>query len=132
MPETTKTAPALTVLYDGAVPLCRREISVYRGLQPLRTGAPICHADVSNAQVPQPSGTTRGQLLARFHVLRGDGALLSGAEDFLALWSALPGWLWRVLAGDHRPAVGCELGDGADIQAFSPWAARASALGLTA
>lgn len=25
----------LTVLYDGACPLCRREISIYRGLRPL-------------------------------------------------------------------------------------------------
>jgi hypothetical protein len=29
-----KELPPLTVLYDGACPLCRRKISVYRGLRP--------------------------------------------------------------------------------------------------
>ena len=41
-------SPPLTVLYDGACPLCRREIGVYRGLQPLRSDSPVCFADVSD------------------------------------------------------------------------------------
>ena len=95
----THTPPALTVLYDGACPLCRREIGVYRGLQPLQPDSPVCFADVSDATVPLPLGTTRAQLMARFHVQRHDGQLLSGAQAFLALWSALPGWRWLALAG---------------------------------
>jgi predicted DCC family thiol-disulfide oxidoreductase YuxK len=89
----------LTVLYDGSCPLCRREIAVYRGLQPLQAAAPVCFADVSDAAVPVPPGTTRPQLLARFHVRRGDGELLSGAAAFLALWAALPGWRWLAWLG---------------------------------
>ncbi len=93
----------LTVLYDGACPLCRREIGVYRGLQPLQPDSPVCFADVSDTAFPLPStlpgGTTREQLLARFHVRRRDGELLSGAQAFLALWAALPGWRWLALAG---------------------------------
>jgi len=88
-------SPALTVLYDGACPLCRREIGFYRGLQP---NTPVCFSDVSDAAVPLPAGTTREQLLARFHVRGSDGALLSGAQAFLALWAALPGWRWLALA----------------------------------
>ena len=42
----------LTVLYDGACPLCRREIGLYRGLKPLRSGSPVCFADVSDAALP--------------------------------------------------------------------------------
>jgi predicted DCC family thiol-disulfide oxidoreductase YuxK len=86
----------MTVLYDGACPLCRREIAVDRGLRP---NTSVCFADVSDPAAPLPSGTTREQLLARFHVRGSDGQLLSGAQAFLALWAALPGWRWLALAG---------------------------------
>jgi ubiquinone biosynthesis monooxygenase Coq7 len=89
-------SPPLTVLYDGACPLCRREIGIYRGLQP---NSPVCFADVNDSAQPLPPDTTRDQLLARFHVRRSDGQLLSGAQAFLALWAALPGWRWLALAG---------------------------------
>jgi len=92
-------SPPLTVLYDGACPLCRREIGLYRGLKPLQSDAPVCFADVSDAAVPLPPGTTREQLLARFHVRGRDGELRSGAQAFLALWAELPGWRWLALAG---------------------------------
>ena len=96
MNKTVKDLPPLTVLYDGACPLCRREIGLYRGLQP---NTPVCFADVSDAALPLPPGTTRAQLMARFHVLGSDGALLSGAQAFLALWAALPGWRWLAMVG---------------------------------
>jgi predicted DCC family thiol-disulfide oxidoreductase YuxK len=101
-------APAdaeLTVLYDGACPLCRREIAVYQGLTPLHASSPenartpLCFADVSDASCPLPPGTTRAQLLARFHVRRADGELLSGAAAFIALWATLPGWRWLARLG---------------------------------
>jgi len=94
--ESTQLPPAFTVLYDGACPLCRREIGVYRNL---RSDTPICFADVSDTSVSLPAGTTRQQLLARFHVQRHDGVLLSGSQAFLALWAALPGWRVLALAG---------------------------------
>jgi predicted DCC family thiol-disulfide oxidoreductase YuxK len=59
----------------------------------------VCFADISDAAVPLPSGTTREQLMARFHVQDRHGQLLSGAQAFLALWSRLPGWRWLALAG---------------------------------
>jgi len=94
--ETPGDPQALTVLYDGACPLCRREIGVYRGL---RSDTPVCYADVSDTAVPLPPGTSREQLLARFHVRDRHGVLLSGAAAFLALWAALPGWRWLALLG---------------------------------
>ena len=101
--ETAREALPLTVLYDGACPLCRREIGVYRDLQPLHSDSQVCFADVSDAAISLPTalppGTTREQLLARFHVRGRDGVLLSGAQAFLALWAALPGWRWLALAG---------------------------------
>lgn len=82
---------SLTVLYDGACPLCRREISVYQGLAPRQ---PLHWSDVSDARTPLPAGADRAAYLARFHVRRSDGQVLSGAAAFVALWTALPGWRW--------------------------------------
>jgi predicted DCC family thiol-disulfide oxidoreductase YuxK len=65
----------------------------------------VCYADVSDATVPLPPGTTREQLLARFHVRDRDGTLISGAAAFLALWAALPGWRWLALLGRLPGAV---------------------------
>jgi predicted DCC family thiol-disulfide oxidoreductase YuxK len=96
VPDSETSARPLTVLYDGACPLCRREIDVYRGL---KSSTPVCFADVSDPAATLPSGTTREQLLARFHVRGSDGQLLSGAEAFLALWATLPGWRWLALIG---------------------------------
>jgi demethoxyubiquinone hydroxylase (CLK1/Coq7/Cat5 family) len=98
-PATTEQAPspALTVLYDGACPLCRREIALYRGLVPLR---PVGWLDVSDATAALPAGASpcdRATYLARFHVQQADGQLLSGAAAFVQLWRLLPGWQW--LAG---------------------------------
>jgi len=132
-----ESAP-LTVLYDGACPLCRREIGLYRRLQPLRSDAPVCFADVSDAASPLPPalpcGTTREQLLARFHVRERDGRLLSGAQAFLALWATLPGWRWLARAGRVPGAV--RVMEWAYVRflrwrpALQRWASRPEASGL--
>lgn len=95
--------PALTVLYDGACPLCRREIGLYRGLP---ASVPLCFVDVSDAAQPVPAGTTRPALMARFHVIDGEGRLVSGARAFLALWAVLPGWRWLARAGQLPGVAG--------------------------
>ena len=81
---------SLTVLFDGACPLCRREVGVYQSLKPAR---PVAWTDVSKASVPLTSDD-RARYLARFHVRREDGSLLSGAAAFVALWQVMPGWRW--------------------------------------
>lgn len=79
----------VTVYYDGACPLCSREISVYRR-QP--GAGEICWVDVSSeTPVPLPEGLTRSAALQRFHVRGADGRLHSGAAAFLKLWHSLPG-----------------------------------------
>jgi predicted DCC family thiol-disulfide oxidoreductase YuxK len=73
----------LTVWHDGGCPLCRREIALMRRLD--RRGA-IEFVDARNgAGCP----IDRAELLARFHALE-DGALLSGAAAFAAMWRAIP------------------------------------------
>lgn len=81
----------MTVLYDGACPLCRREIAVYQNLS---ATAPLAFADVSDPQLALPPDRQRAELLARFHVQLADGTLVSGAAAFVALWARLPGWRW--------------------------------------
>jgi predicted DCC family thiol-disulfide oxidoreductase YuxK len=90
------TSPGLTVLYDGACPLCRREISLYRGAC---GDVPLRFADVSDETIALPPSLTRDTALARFHVRRADGQIVSGAHAFLALWSVLPRWRWLARIG---------------------------------
>ena len=97
VPAPGATEPAsLTVLYDGACPLCRAEIGVYQGLP---SDTPLCFADVSARGQALPGGLSREQLLARFHVQHADGRVESGARAFLALWATLPGWRWLARLG---------------------------------
>lgn len=83
------TSPAKpTVYFDGACPVCRREIAVYqRG-----AGAEaVCWVDAS-ACPPDALGQDlpRDQALARLHLRQADGRLVQGAAAFLAMWAALP------------------------------------------
>ena len=94
------SCPALTVLYDGACPLCRREISVYQNLKPYQPGQSLKFLDVSQPESALPAGGVRTEYLARFHVQQANGQVLSGAAAFVALWATLPGW--RYLAGVAR------------------------------
>lgn len=87
----TPAAP-LTVYYDGACPLCRREIGFYRRS---RGAESIAWVDVTAAnQASIAPDLRRDDALARFHVRLPDGRLQSGASGFGALWAALPAYRW--------------------------------------
>ena len=75
---------SVTVWYDGACPLCQREIALMRRLD--RAGA-ITFIDVAGADAACP--LDRAELLARFHA-REDGRIVSGAAAFAAMWRAIP------------------------------------------
>lgn len=84
----------VTVWFDGACPLCLREIALMRRLD--RRGA-IRFIDVASPDAVCP--IDRRDLLARFHA-RENGVLLSGAAAFAAMWRAIPilkplGWAAR-------------------------------------
>ncbi|HEX2018710.1 MAG TPA: DUF393 domain-containing protein [Aurantimonas sp.] len=74
----------VTVWYDGACPLCRREIAFMRRLDRDRA---IAFVNVADGDAACP--IDRGELLARFHASE-DGQLLSGAAAFAAMWRAIP------------------------------------------
>lgn len=81
-----------TVYFDGACPICRREIAYYR----TRKGA----ADMNWVDVAATGVAELGAdldpvaALTRLHVRREDGSLVSGAEAFATLWSRLPAYAW--------------------------------------
>ncbi|WP_205944546.1 thiol-disulfide oxidoreductase DCC family protein [Pelagibius litoralis] len=83
-------AKSLTVFYDGACPLCEREIGFYRR----RKGAAALHwVDVSEADDGEVApGLFRDEAMARFHVRDEAGDIVSGGEAFARLWQALPGF----------------------------------------
>jgi predicted DCC family thiol-disulfide oxidoreductase YuxK len=96
---------AVTVWYDGACPLCIREISLMRRLD---RAAAIDFVDVAPEGAACP--IDRQLLLARFHARESGGPVLDGAAAFAAMWRAIPvlrplGLLARnpvVLAGLER------------------------------
>jgi predicted DCC family thiol-disulfide oxidoreductase YuxK len=82
---------ALTIYFDGSCPLCSAEISLYRN----EAGAKrFCFRDVSQAEQPLERDLTRADAMARFHVRRSDGQLVSGAAAFVSIWRELPRWRW--------------------------------------
>ena len=83
--------PRTEVYYDGACPVCSREIATY---QRARGAEALCFVDVSRPDAALAPGLTREAALARMHVRSTDGQMASGAAAFATLWSALPGWAW--------------------------------------
>ncbi|MFG1247581.1 thiol-disulfide oxidoreductase DCC family protein [Xanthobacter flavus] len=78
---------AVTVWYDSACPLCRREIALMRRLD--REGR-ISFVDL-NSDTGCP--LDRGAMLARFHASE-DGQIVSGAAAFAAMWRQIPRLRW--------------------------------------
>ena len=76
------------VLYDGACPICSREISFYRSL---RGADAIVWTDLSvTGQAELPCSIERIDALRRIHAVDSDGQVVSGAKVFSLIWLALP------------------------------------------
>ena len=88
--HSSNSCGELTVMFDGACPLCRREIGVYQSLEPLQ---PVRWQDVSK-RGGDMTPEQQALFMARFHVRLPNGELLSGAAAFVALWRTMPGWRW--------------------------------------
>lgn len=87
------------VFYDGACPMCSREIAHYRRLR----GAGNVHwLDISkNRGVLPRYGLDYAQVMRRFHVLAPDGQFHQGAYGFVYLWSFIRPYhlLGRLISG---------------------------------
>ena len=83
--DASAEAPRLTVWFDGACPLCIREVSLFRRLDKRRA---IHFEDVSSEDASCP--IDRAELLARFHAQERGKPIVSGAAAFAAMWRAIP------------------------------------------
>lgn len=96
----------LRILYNGACPICSREIALYRRLA-ARHDAPLTFEDLDKADLCGWN-LTPDQARRRLHAMDGDERL-HGLAAFRALWARLPGWRWLAwLSGLPllRPLVG--------------------------
>jgi predicted DCC family thiol-disulfide oxidoreductase YuxK len=80
-----------TIYFDGSCPLCRAEIGYYRRED---SSSALSFVDISQIDASLPFGLTQQSAMQRFHVLDGDGRLLSGVAAFVEVWRRLPGWRW--------------------------------------
>jgi predicted DCC family thiol-disulfide oxidoreductase YuxK len=80
----SETVPQVTVWFDGACPLCLKEIALMRRLDRRQR---IEFVDATDEEAACP--VSRQALLARFHAREGE-RLYSGAEAFAAMWRAIP------------------------------------------
>ncbi|WP_152435155.1 thiol-disulfide oxidoreductase DCC family protein [Erythrobacter sp. THAF29] len=85
MNSATPSDPQVKVWFDGACPLCIREIAAMRRLD--RRDA-IDFIDVSQSS-DSDCPVDQADLLARFHA-EENGKVLSGAAAFAAMWRAIP------------------------------------------
>ncbi|MEL6212186.1 MAG: DUF393 domain-containing protein [Pseudomonadota bacterium] len=81
----------LTVYYDGACPLCAREIAFYKR----RRGAgAVDWVDLTQSGAAPGGDLSCAAALARFHVRLENGELRDGAGAFAALLKRLPALRW--------------------------------------
>lgn len=78
------TMSDVIVWYDGACPLCVREIALMRRLD---KRARIAFIDLMDSEMGCP--LDRELLLSRFHAFE-NGVMLSGAAAFAAMWRVIP------------------------------------------
>jgi ubiquinone biosynthesis monooxygenase Coq7 len=125
VPATGADAPALTVYFDGACPVCSREIATYRRL---RGGASIDWVDASRcAPEALGPGLERGAALARLHARRADGTLVDGAAAFAAVWRRLPAFsLLGRIAGFAPVRTVLDVGYAGFLRVRRAWRAPAS------
>ena len=92
-----------TVYFDGACPICSKEIGTY---QKLKGGDRIQWVDASTCQeLELGTALHRQTALARLHVRDAQGNLVQGAAAFIEMWKHLPALAWLTPFLSHRFAI---------------------------
>jgi predicted DCC family thiol-disulfide oxidoreductase YuxK len=97
----TKAIPGLCVWYDGACPLCLREIAL---MQRWDSDQRIAFVDLADPMKACP--LDRGLMLERLHA-RENGIMLDGAAAFAAMWRAIPRLRWLGELARRRAILWC-------------------------
>ncbi|MEM6649066.1 MAG: DUF393 domain-containing protein [Pseudomonadota bacterium] len=92
----------ITIYYDGACPLCVKEISLLRRLD--RPRDRLRFEDISPPDASPSCQIDRRDLMARFHVRLGDGKIVNGAQAFTESWSQIPYLIWLRPIGRWAPS----------------------------
>jgi predicted DCC family thiol-disulfide oxidoreductase YuxK len=90
--NTPNSAPRPVVFYDGACPLCRREITHYRRMD-RETRLRWVDA-AAEAEELARHGLSLQAAMAELHVLDAAGRWQRGVDAFLVIWQHLPGYRW--------------------------------------
>ena len=100
------SAAEFTLLYDGACPLCSREIELLRRLDKGRGRLGL--VDITDSAFDARAyGSDLDALMSRMHGVLPDGRLVDGVEAFRRAYGAVDrGWLlaWTRLPGLRRVA----------------------------
>ena len=91
----------LTVYYDGACPMCIREIALLRRLDQRR--ALIVFENIAPVDAVPSCDISKTKLLARFHARLPDGRMVEGAQAFTEAWSQVPWLIWMRPLGRFVP-----------------------------
>ena len=83
-----------TVFYDGACPVCSREVDLYRKLD--QSCAIRWHDVSADAGDLEKECVTQADALERLHVRLPDGRLRTGVQAIIAIWECLPGFRFVV------------------------------------
>ena len=90
MSQPTDQTQCMTMYYDGACPVCSKEVAMYRKLD--RDGAIRWH-DVSESDGDLGADrVSQADALTVLHARLPDGRLVKGVDAFIAVWDRLPGF----------------------------------------
>lgn len=92
-----------TVYFDGACPVCRREIEHYRRQ---KGATAIDWVDAASCDTSALGiDLARDAALSRLHARRPDGSLVSGVAAFALIWSRLPAYRGLARIVSRRPVL---------------------------
>jgi predicted DCC family thiol-disulfide oxidoreductase YuxK len=99
MTRSAGAAPALEILYDGACPLCLREVDALRRRDQRRHGdsprLAFVDIDAPGYDPGAHAGVTYRQAMGRIHAITAEGTVLRDVEVFRRAYGLIGlGWLY--------------------------------------